>query len=172
MTGNSIARFPSHLLGMSFLAAALAAGGAQLDNIADEALGKPTLATVPGCAASAACIANPAGIAEDPVTGVLWVADETANRVLRFSSAGAFVTGEAANLVLGQADFVSVHPNRLDAAAANTLFYPGGVAVDQAGRLYVADQGNSRVLVYHPPFANGMDATSVVGQGATMIPVS
>ena len=98
------------------------------------------------------------------MSGELWVSDYIASRVLRYSSAAAFANGEAANLVLGQSSFTAASCNRGGSPAANTLCSPIGVAVDQAGRLYVTDNSNNRLLVYRPPFTNGMDATWVVGQ--------
>ena len=137
---------------------------AALDFIPDAVVGKPDFTTGRGGAASATRLTFTAAIAQDPISGELWVADFEANRVLRFSSANAFANGEAANLVLGQADFDSSAPNRGGSVAANTLHHPAGLAVDEAQRLYVSDTDNHRLLVFHPPFANGMNATAVVGQ--------
>ena len=146
----------------AFPAAALAA---TLDLAADAVLGKPDFTTAGGGAASATNFKGAPQIAEDPVTGALWVVDYNASRVLRFSSAAGFANGEAANLVLGQANFTSDACNRGTAAvAANTLCGPIGIAIDQAGRVYVADNGNNRIVIYRPPLASGMDAAEVVGQ--------
>ncbi|MBX3718003.1 MAG: hypothetical protein KF738_18555, partial [Burkholderiales bacterium] len=147
----------------AFPAAALAA---TLDLVPDAVVGKPDFTTGAGGTPSSTNLPGMTQVAEDPVTGAMWVANFTASRVLRFSSAAAFANGEAANLVLGQADFSAVSCNRgvTSAVAANTLCNPVGVAVDQAGRLYVSDTGNNRILVFKPPFAHGMDAAEVVGQ--------
>ena len=48
---------------------------------------------------------SPRGLAVDPATGKLFVADRDNNRVLRYSSTLAFKSGAAAELVLGQAAF-------------------------------------------------------------------
>jgi sugar lactone lactonase YvrE len=146
------------------LCLAFPALAAQLDLAPDAVLGKPDFTTAAGVPASATSLLSPAGTAQDPVTGELWVADDNAHRVLRFASAAAFANGEAANLVLGQASFTATGANRGGAVAANTLRNPVAVAVDQAGRLYVADTQNHRVVVYHPPHASGMDASAVIGQ--------
>jgi sugar lactone lactonase YvrE len=141
------------------------AKAATLDLVADAVAGKAGFANGAGGAISAANLGSVMQAAEDPVTGALWVADSGGNRVVRFSSAAAFSSGEAANLVLGQADFASSQCNRgLGAAAAETLCMPSGVAVDQAGRVHVADAGNNRILVYRPPLASGMAAADVIGQ--------
>ncbi len=94
----------------------------------------------------------------------LYVADTINNRVLRYSR--PFYNGQAADLVLGQGDFTATLANRGGAApAANSLYQPLGVAVDAGGRLFVADSGNNRVLVYNPPFTSGMPASVVIGHG-------
>jgi sugar lactone lactonase YvrE len=41
---------------------------------------------------------------------------------------------------------------------------PDGTAVDHAGNLYIADAGNQRLLIFKPPFTNGMAASVVIGQ--------
>jgi sugar lactone lactonase YvrE len=150
---------------LAILALAAPAQAASLDDVADAVAGRPDFVTQAAGSPSASSMVQASGVAEDPVTGELWVADLGQHRVLRFASAAGFANGEAANLVLGQADFTSVAANRGGAVAANTLNFPIAVAVDGAGRLYVADTGNHRVLVFHPPFASGMAAKSVVGQG-------
>ena len=157
---------PTRFLAAFLFACAGLARAAPLDLAPDAVLGKPDYTTPTVGAASATNIQMPMGLAEDPVSGELWVTDHFASRVLRYASARAFANGEAANLVLGQANFTASDANRGGAVAANTLNRPRGLAVDQARRLYVSDSDNHRVLVYAPPFANGMDAGVVVGQGS------
>ncbi len=48
----------------------------------------------------------------------------------------------------------------------NEFNYPRGLAVDETGRLYVADDDNNRVLMFDPPFATGMKADDSIGAGA------
>jgi sugar lactone lactonase YvrE len=163
MKSHMSTRIFHRILHIAILGVSIAANAAQLDLVADAVVGKATLTSPTGGTTTAANMLGAIQIAEDPVTGALWVSDQVAHRVLRFSSAAAFVNGEAANLVLGQADFTSSSANRGGLPAANTLLNPIGVAVDQAGRVYVGDD-NNRVLVYRPPLANGMDATWVIGQ--------
>ncbi|HLH77805.1 MAG TPA: NHL repeat-containing protein [Candidatus Binataceae bacterium] len=87
-------------------------------------------------------------------SGHVYVADNGNNRVLGWRNAGSLVSGQAADLVIGQADFISYLANRGNSTpAANTLNLPVGVATDSAGNLYVADYYNSRVLEFNAPFA-------------------
>lgn len=70
-----------------------------------------------------------------------------------------------ADVVLGQADFTQNEPNRgSQQAAADSMHWPYGVLYHQ-GRLFVADTGNRRVLVWHQlPSSNGQPADLVLGQ--------
>ena len=70
-----------------------------------------------------------------------------------------------ADVVLGQADFTQNSPNRgEDEAARDRLHWPYGVFF-HAGRLYVTDTGNRRVLVWHSmPQRPGQPADQVLGQ--------
>jgi uncharacterized protein (TIGR03437 family) len=105
--------------------------------------------------------------------GNLWVADAGNNRVLRFPAdpstkllpvppAG---TEPAADLVLGQPDFVSNGAPSCGNTPCQTnltiLLQPQSLAFDGAGALYVAD-GFARVLYYQNPNA-GVAASQVLG---------
>lgn len=70
-----------------------------------------------------------------------------------------------ADVVLGQADFAAVEANAgAGSASARSLFWPYGVHWDGA-RLWVADSGNRRVLMWHGvPATNGRPADLVLGQ--------
>lgn len=72
---------------------------------------------------------------------------------------------QPADLVLGQESFHSVEPNGgRETPASDTLFWPFGIAWDGA-RLWVADTGNRRVLVWHGiPTRSGQKADLVLGQ--------
>ena len=91
-------------------------------------------------------------------SGNLWVADTFNDRVLKF--APPFADGMAASLVIGQTDFVSSG----SATTASGLDFPVGIAFDRAGNLWIGDAHNNRVLEYVPAFANGMNASLVLGQ--------
>jgi hypothetical protein len=70
-----------------------------------------------------------------------------------------------ADIVLGQPDFGAAESNRGAAAAsAQSLFWPYGVHWDGT-RLWVADTGNRRVLMWKGlPVENGQPADRVLGQ--------
>ena len=70
-----------------------------------------------------------------------------------------------ADLVLGQADFNGNQPNRGNSnAAANTLNWCYGIFYHQ-GKLFVADTGNRRLLIWNQlPQENGQPADVVLGQ--------
>lgn len=111
---------------------------------------------------------NSSGLAFDG-QGNLWFSDPLNNRVLRYSrvalDGGAF--GPAADLVLGEPDFVSnnapatqTSPNaRLNKAIISR---PSGIAIDGDGRVYVADSLR-RVLVFAPPYFNNKEAVRLAG---------
>ncbi|MDQ2713017.1 MAG: hypothetical protein M3Y24_12455, partial [Acidobacteriota bacterium] len=102
---------------------------------------------------------TPTAVATDG--NVLAVADTDNNRVLIWNSIPTSIN-QAANIVLGQADFthavVSVPPT------ASSLRGPQGVWI-QNGKLYVADTQNYRVLIWNSiPTANNQPADLVLGQ--------
>ncbi len=129
--------------------------------VAQAVLGQPDeVSAFTGLSASG--LYNPVGVAWDPVLQRLYVADSFNNRVLGFEAAD-LVTGGSASLVLGQPDFTT---NAAGAPAATTLLRPTRVAVDPGQRLFVADAGNNRVLIYDnaASLTNGGAATSAIGQ--------
>ena len=89
-----------------------------------------------GGAATAANLANPAGVALD-ASGNLYIADSQNNRIRKVSTSG-IITTMAGN---GTATFSG------DSGTATTasLNNPAGVAVDGSGNLYIADQSNHRI---------------------------
>ncbi len=94
--------------------------------------------------------------------GKLWVADRGNSRVLRFDNAASKANGAAADGVLGQTTFTTSVYTKTQSG----LGEPRGVAVDAAGRLFVADEGNTRIMVYDNAgsLANGANANYVMGQ--------
>lgn len=113
-------------------------------------------------APDAASVNVPTGIT--PYRDGLAVADAWNHRVLIWNKLPED-SRVPADLVLGQADFTSALANRgrPDAGGA-TLNWCYGVHAD-GDRLYVADTGNRRVLIWDaPPADNGQPADAVLGQ--------
>lgn len=141
------------------------------DVTADAVLGQADFASGTanaGVGPTAATLNEPRGLIVDRVSGRLFVADSLNHRVLSWPSAAAFTNGQAADLVLGQPNFTSNAANQGGAnPAANTLNAPKSVATDSAGRLYVADSLNIRILRYDPPLATNMAAAAVFGQAGS-----
>ncbi len=94
------------------------------------------------------------------------VADTDNNRVLLWNNFPT-VTGQAADLVVGQGDFTSGALNfggRGDTPSAKGMRGPQGVWI-QGQRLYVADTQNHRVLIWNSiPTQNGQAADVVLGK--------
>lgn len=90
--------------------------------------------------------------------GKLFVVDAGPNRVLIWNS---LPTGNVpADVVVGQTVFISANPG----LSASELNNPIRVAV-AGGKLFVADLGNNRVLIWNSiPTTNGAPASVVVGQ--------
>jgi sugar lactone lactonase YvrE len=101
----------------------------------------------------------------------LYVTDNGNNRVLGYKNVATFVSGGAADLVIGQPDFLSGACNQNGGAipTAGTLCEPVGVAVDSSGNLYVADYFNSRALEYNTPFAACDGSFPCVGGSAHLV---
>jgi hypothetical protein len=114
-----------------------------------------------GGAPSATTLNVPAGIDID-AAGRLWVADLANNRILRFDNAATIPSGSPASAVLGQIDFINSDP----ATTQNGLHNPIDVSVDAAGRLWVAETTNNRVLRFDNAASkpDGANADGVLGQ--------
>lgn len=137
------------------------------DTTADAVLGQANFTT--GAANSggvtASSLNDPRGLCIDRVSGRLFVADSFNHRVLSWPDAAAFTNGQAADIVFGQPNFTSNTPNQGGAnPTTRTLNQPKSVATDSAGRLYVADSLNIRILRFQPPFTTNMEAQAVYGQ--------
>ncbi len=97
-------------------------------------------------------------------SGNLYVTDSGNRRVLQFAAASltAGATDPAASLVIGQAGF-TVANGPSGVTDRNTIYEPAGLAFDSAGHLFVSDSNANRLLVFTPPFSNGMAASRLAG---------
>lgn len=137
-------------------------GAATLSNgaPADRVLGQLNF-TSGTSATSNTRMAAPASLVVDSNDN-LWVADQSNHRVLKFASVSSLANGAAASVVLGQPDF-NTGTSGLTASKMNAVT---GVAVDTAGRLWVADQNNNRILRFDnaASLVTGASASGVLGQ--------
>ena len=105
---------------------------------------------------------NPRGIAIDPVTGKLFVGDQTNNRVVRYANVDSLATGAQPEAVIGQPDLTTTSPG----TSASKIDSPTGIFLDSSGALWISDRDNNRVLRF-PNAANvgsGSSASLVLGQ--------
>ncbi len=127
---------------------------------ADVVLGQKTFEDQDLHTAAADTLRVPLSVASDGVH--VAVADTDNNRVLIWNSIPA-VNGQAADVVVGQPDFTSSASNGFN-PTAESLKGPQGVWI-QGGKLFVADTGNNRVLIWNSlPTQNGQPADIVLGQ--------
>ncbi len=162
--------FSLAVLGLLALAAAPPATAQNFDTNQDAALvlGQTSFnATAPATPASATSQNQPLGVAVDPTTGKVFVADFGNHRVLRYASSPSLANGDPAEMVFGQGDFASNLSNRGSAnPTPNTLSEPVGLFVDSVGTLWVADGGNNRVLAFASASTLALNANAirVIGQ--------
>ncbi|MDD5198859.1 MAG: NHL repeat-containing protein [Terrimicrobiaceae bacterium] len=148
-------------------AASAAAQDFQNFQAADVVIGKPDFTTNTPTTPLTTNIGSTGDSFVDPTSGKLFVCDEGNNRVLRFSSSAAAANGAAAEAVFGQPDFVTGTANT-GGVSATSMSDPVGIFVDSAGRLWVADSDNNRVLRFDgatgPVTLATLTADQVIGQ--------
>jgi len=107
-------------------------------------------------------LSAPTDVAIDPLTRKLFVADFANHRVLRWGRVDSLLSGRPAEAVLGQPDMES----HAAGTAANRMRNPTAIAFDSAGRLWVADAVNNRVLRFDSAGfkPTGAPADGVLGQ--------
>jgi uncharacterized protein (TIGR03437 family) len=152
---------------------------------ADIVLGQPNFTTSPNLdltksslTASATTMLNPVGVSSDGVR--LIVTDLGFNRVLIWNHIPT-KTQQAADIVIGQKDFTTAFANDnmnlcvsvgadssgnpiFPSMCASTLSFPR-FALSDGTRLYIADGGNDRVLIFNTfPTGNGQRADVILGQ--------
>ena len=152
-------------LGLTLSAGAHAATAWTNGQAATLVLGADNFTSPGGGTASASRFDGPTDICTDAATGKVFVIVYNENRILRFSAAQAVTNGGAAEAVFGQPDFTSFTANN-GGRSAKSLYRPMTCVMDAAGRLFVTDHGNRRVLRYDnaatkPSFAT---ADGVLGQ--------
>jgi len=127
---------------------------------ASNVLGQ-SLYTTATAATTQSGLSAPRGLAFDASNSRIFVAEQTNNRVLVFSTSSITNGMNAAN-VIGQANFTSA----VTATTQSGLSAPYGLIYDNSGsRLFVSDPGNNRLLVFSTSsITDGMNANGVVGQ--------
>lgn len=94
--------------------------------------------------------------------GNMYVSDYGNKRVLRFNAAASKANGADADAVFGQADFNANGAGLSQNAFNSTRFVWG----DTAGRLYVVEEANNRMMIFNnaKTLGNGANADYVIGQ--------
>ena len=129
---------------------------------ADLVLGQVNF-TATGSATTAAGLNTPQGLCWHGAN--LWVADTFNHRVLRYTNPVA--NGQAASLVLGQADFTSNTARSVATFATRAFNQPNSVYI-YGTKLFVADTFNHRVIIWNAvPTASNTAGSIVLGQPDT-----
>lgn len=135
-------------------------------DVADKVLGQANFASNSanrGGSTAANSFNLPNSIAFDS-GGNAWITDTLNHRVVRYST----LVGDgsdAADKVVGQANFTSGLANRGGTTAANSLYNPTILAIDTNDYLWIEDSANSRLLRYGAITGDGSDAAvKVIGQ--------
>jgi predicted esterase len=127
---------------------------------ADFVFGQPDFTT--GTSGLASTKMNrPMGVYVDKEDN-LWVCEDDNRRAIRFDSVSTKTNGASADGVLGQPDFTT---NQIS-YSRNGVSNLRGVYGDDAGRIYLVDESNNRVLVFNhaSSLPNGAFADYVLGK--------
>jgi sugar lactone lactonase YvrE len=112
------------------------------DPVPDLVLGQTSFtSSVIASPYTASSLVMPAAVVVDPVTRKVFVIDAY-RRILRYPSAAALTSGAAAEQVFRQSNF----SENLNLGVGGCDAY--GLCLDTKGRLWVADTGNHRVLMF------------------------
>ena len=129
---------------------------------ADLVLGQANF-TATASATTAAGLNTPQGLSWHGSN--LWVADTGNHRVLRYTNPTS--NGQAASLVLGQANFTSGTTRSAAANATKGFSQPNSVYIF-GSKLWVADTGHHRVIRWNSvPTASDTAGSAVLGQAST-----
>jgi len=129
---------------------------------ADVVIGKPNFSSTnsQGGQSGSNRIRNGSDVCFSPDGSKMIVADENNHRVLIWNSIPSS-NGRAADVVLGQPDFISSTPG----LSQRQFNRPNRVLVSADGRLLIVDQANNRVLIFNQiPQTNFDSADVVIGQ--------
>ena len=111
---------------------------------------------------SPTALAYPSDVLVDGANN-LYIADEGGHRVLEFQESANPPSNFSANIALGQPNTSSAGCND-GGLNAKTLCYPGGLALDTVGDLFVSDSNNNRVLEYPATLTTNESASVELGQ--------
>lgn len=150
-----VADFNNHRV-LRFDEASFATNGSNADGV----LGQVTF-NANSFAATQEGLRGPVTVVADK-DGAVWISDFSNHRIIRHDNAAAKADGAAADGVYGQPDFTTVSSG----LSASNMASPNAAWVDNDGRLWVADNGNFRVLRFDDASAkaNGAAADGVLGQ--------
>jgi sugar lactone lactonase YvrE len=113
--------------------------------IADLVLGQTDFVTgTAGSPASSFSLDSPSGVVVDPMTRKVFVCEQGNHRILRYPNADSLANGAGAEAVFGQSSFNTT----ASSDGAGGLNNPRALFLDRKGRLWVADSGNRRILMY------------------------
>lgn len=129
---------------------------------ATHVIGQPGMTTGTAQALSDDSLLSPRGVAVDGA-GRLFVADTGNNRVLRFPTP-ILIDQPVADQVFGQMGNFFTNGANQPVLSADSLRVPVGITFDSAGSLYIADNGNNRILRFDQPATTDTTADAVVGQ--------
>jgi len=128
-------------------------------------LGQPTARHSLALGIGAKGLNQPLGLAVDPNTGNLYVADSGNHRVVRFPYPFADPSRVEPDNVFGQVNFLvrTANPAGITRGSLNR---PTAIAFDAAGHLWISDSGNHRVLRYNAGLLESLtpEADLVLGQ--------
>jgi sugar lactone lactonase YvrE/Leucine-rich repeat (LRR) protein len=135
---------------------------------ADGVLGQANLTSgLPNRVNSAQASADPAAantlnrpnkIVVEP-NGAVWVGDGLNHRVVRYDAPTS--NGPNAAIILGQ----SASNTRVSGSASSAMNTPFGVDIDNVGRMYIADNENSRAVIFEPLPTTATVSASTVNFG-------
>lgn len=136
------------------------------DTVADRVFGQggdftTRLCNNGGITASSLCFFGGGVLAVD-LTGNLYVADGTNNRVLVYDA--PITSDTVADKVFGQGGSLTSRIANNGGVSASSLSNPDGIAIDAEGTVYINDTNNNRVLKYVTPLTTDTVADAVFGQ--------